>query len=188
MILSQIPRMFGGVEVVFHQRQSGDVVLTAEAIGECLGYERPREGVAKILNRHFDELAPHKGTAKVETPGGVQEVTTFTEHGALLIAMHARTDRAREWRAWLATTLTEIRRGDKRLVSQEALDAILHENAELRDMLFAAYENLRGFASVGGRMLSLYGHAKRRHPEIAGEPVPQLRLFEEAENASEVSA
>lgn len=46
MILSQIPRMFGGVEVTFHQRQSGELVLTAEVIGRCLGYERPRGEVA----------------------------------------------------------------------------------------------------------------------------------------------
>lgn len=181
MILSQIPRTFAGVEVTFHQRQSGELILTSDVIGRCLGYERPREGVAKILSRHPDELEPHRSTAKVETPGGVQEVTTFTETGAMIIAMHARTERAKEWRLWLSQTLSDLRRGETRLVKAEVLESMEAENAELRSMLGDAYANLQSFASLGGRMLSLYGHAKRRHPEIGGEPTPQLRLFEEEE-------
>lgn len=184
MILSQIPRMFGGVEVVFHERRSGELVLTAEVIGRCLGYKDPARRVHDLYGRHADELEPHRGVAKLQTPGGAQEVTTFTERGAYLIAMFARTEKAKAWRLWLAETLTEIRSGDKRLVSQEALDAILHENAELRGMLGDAYANLQSFASLGGRMLSLYGHAKRRHPEISGEQTPQLRLFEEESSES----
>jgi len=83
-------------------RIDGVNYIPAEDLGKILGLAEPRIAVNKIFNRHREELEPHAAVTNLVTPGGTQETRLFTEIGAYLVAMFARTPRARKVRLWLA--------------------------------------------------------------------------------------
>lgn len=100
---------FHGLNVRLYENR--DMVwITAEDIGRCLNFTNPRKGVHKVYERRKDEIEPFSGVVKLTTPeGGIQETRVYTEQGAYLIAMFARTDRAKEVRRWLAGLPEKIR-------------------------------------------------------------------------------
>lgn len=88
----------------------GKDFITAEDLGRCLGLADPRRSVHKIFRKNQNELEDHVGVAELATPlGGVQSVRLFTETGCNLIAMFARTPRAKEFRRWLAQLPRRVR-------------------------------------------------------------------------------
>ena len=83
-------------------RIDGVNYIPAEDLGKILGFSEPRKSVLNIFARYREELEPHSGVINLVTPGGTQEARVFTETGAYLVAMFARTPRAKEVRLWLA--------------------------------------------------------------------------------------
>jgi len=109
------------VRVVKYQGMSVRVVvrenanyIPAKDLGEILGFSEPRKAVLKIFERNREELAPHSGIVKLTTLGGVQKTRVFTETGAYLVAMFARTPKAKEMRRWLAELPRMLRKGSVR--------------------------------------------------------------------------
>lgn len=80
----------------------GQAWLRGPQIAGALGYANPGKRIADLFNRHRAEFTPEM-TALVDlpTPGGMQETRIFSLRGARLLAMHARTPRAAEFRAWV---------------------------------------------------------------------------------------
>ncbi len=179
--LVTIERDFNGRIVTLLERDAGDVVMTSDEVATCLGYA-DRRAVLKLAARHADELVGHKGVVKMTTPGGVQDVTTFDEHGVYVLAFHADTEQAKAFRAWLAETLRDLRTRDKILVDREEHES---QRSLLIDLLHA-YEKQAAantaIASMAGRVLSL-----RRQTKPKSDPrqlvFPQIH-FEEIESAS----
>lgn len=83
-------------------RIDGVNYIPAEDLGRILGFSEPRKSVLNIFARYRDELELHTGVINLVTPGGSQETRVFTETGAYLLAMFARTPKAKEVRLWLA--------------------------------------------------------------------------------------
>ncbi len=124
-----IEREFNGRSVSLIEREGGEVWMAADQVAVCLGYS-DRRGAIKLASRHEDELDGHKGVVKLATPGGVQEVTAFDEHGLYVMAFHAKTDAAKAFRSWLADVLRDLRSGKKALVDVEALRAQVERLAD----------------------------------------------------------
>lgn len=95
--------------------RDGQQWFSAADIAAALGYATDRE-VRKLYERHASEFSDSMSAlVKVTLPqGGRQDVRVFSLRGAHLVAMLARTPRARAFRAW-------------------ALDLIEAELAALRD-------------------------------------------------------
>lgn len=84
-----------------------DTWLTASQIGYALQYADDK-AVQRIYSRHADEFSEKMtGVVKVTTPYGEQMVRAFSLRGAHLIAMFARTPKAKEFRQWVLDVLDQ---------------------------------------------------------------------------------
>ena len=83
-------------------RIDGVHYIPAEDLGRILGFSEPRKSVINIFNRYRDEIEPHTSVINLVTEAGHRETRVFTETGAYLVAMFARTPQAKEVRLWLA--------------------------------------------------------------------------------------
>lgn len=75
-------------------------------IGRALGYEDPGPSIARVFMRNQAEFRGLSTTVKLTGVNGTARTTRiFTPRGALLLAMHAQTDRAVAFRAWVLDVL-----------------------------------------------------------------------------------
>lgn len=110
--------------------RQGETWLRASEIAEALGYSRA-DKITQIFDRNRDEFSPSMTqTLKLRVSGLQREIRLFTLRGAHLIAMFARTERAKEFRRWVLDILDrEIARPVK---AQPAMSPVALE--ELRAM------------------------------------------------------
>ncbi len=90
-----------------------DTWLTASQIGFALQYADDK-AVQRIYSRHADEFTENMTrVVKVTTPYGEQLTRAFSLRGAHLVAMFARTPKAKEFRRWVLDILdSEVERGN----------------------------------------------------------------------------
>lgn len=82
-----------------------DTWLTASQIGFALQYADDK-AVQRIYSRHADEFTENMTrVVKVTTPYGEQLTRAFSLRGAHLVAMFARTPKAKEFRRWVLDIL-----------------------------------------------------------------------------------
>ena len=85
--------------------QNGQPWLRATDVANALGYSRS-DKVGRLYSRNADEFTPAM-TAVIETPTSglsgnlVTEIRIFSLRGAHLLAMFARTEKAKAFRVWL---------------------------------------------------------------------------------------
>lgn len=88
-----------------YMEMAGEKWLTASEVGQALEYADDK-AIHRIFNRHADEFSPQMtGMVKLTTPGGMQDMRVFSLRGAHLIAMFARTPKAKEFRRWVLEIL-----------------------------------------------------------------------------------
>nr|WP_233468288.1 P22AR C-terminal domain-containing protein [Enterobacter asburiae] len=84
---------------------AGQVWLSASEIGQALEYADDK-AVQRIYSRHSDEFSEKMtGVVKLTTPSGTQDSRVFSLRGTHLIAMFARTPKAKEFRRWVLDVL-----------------------------------------------------------------------------------
>lgn len=94
---------------------SGQSYLSLQEVAQALyakegsvQSDTPFVRVRKLYARHADEFRPDMtALAKVQTPGGMQEVRIFSLRGCHLLGMFARTPVAKEFRAWALDVIDE---------------------------------------------------------------------------------
>lgn len=98
-------------ELTFHNtnfaymEMAGQIWLTASEVSQALEYADDKS-VQRIYSRHADEFTEKMtGVVKLTTPRGMQESRVFSLRGAHLIAMFARTPKAKEFRRWVLDIL-----------------------------------------------------------------------------------
>jgi prophage antirepressor-like protein len=81
-------------------------------IETALGYKSEGKSLARVFARHADEFTKSMTRVlKLKTAGGMQPVRIFSLRGAHLLAMFARTDVAKAFRAWVLDLIdAEIKR------------------------------------------------------------------------------
>ncbi|WP_208952068.1 BRO family protein [Rahnella sp. ChDrAdgB13] len=88
-----------------YMEMSGQIWLTASEVGQALEYSDDK-AVQRIYSRHSDEFTENmSGVVKMTTPKGMQESRVFSLRGAHLVAMFARTPKAKEFRRWVLDIL-----------------------------------------------------------------------------------
>lgn len=109
----------------FYRDDKGNLYMTGEQIGRCLGYAEPRKAVLKIYERYKDRLAKYsrevkltsaEGIVNLTTPskrsnGGVQNTRVFSERGIYLVAMKSNQPKAWDFQEAVAGILENLRKG-----------------------------------------------------------------------------
>lgn len=121
----------------------GQVWLQASDVAKALGYAS-HDAVSRIYRRNADEFTDAMaGTVKLTVSGNMQKtMRVFSLRGAHLIAMFARTERAKEFRRWVLDVLDGIARSARH--AYQRLAAVER-----------AVADMNASASEGGRRLAL---------------------------------
>ena len=98
--------------------KDGRYWMTAEQLGIALGYNNPRKGVMKILERHRKELRPFTSVVNLGTEAGMRETTIFNTGGQYRIAFFANTSKAEKFRTFVVGMLEALERQEFIHVSQ----------------------------------------------------------------------
>lgn len=99
-----------GAELNYLEKD-GEILFTAGEIGKHLGYSDPVRAVSKLYSRNKNELKLYTTVAKLTTGEQNQSVNyrLFTEEGAYILSMLARTNQAKKFRARVALLLRRVR-------------------------------------------------------------------------------
>lgn len=179
---------FGEIQADIYSRND-EPYMTAEQLGTCLGYSHPRENINKLVSRNkYLRESGFSAEVKMTSPrGDTQNTRIFTEDGIYEITMLAKTEKAKEFRAWVRKLLKSLRKGDAKLVSmteyQQMMMQTRAENAKIRKA-----QILTRLANQydGTYKQVLNAHATK---ELTGEyllPLPQLP--DKTYSASELGA
>ena len=97
--------------LTFHQTQikvvdqGGQPWMPGPDIARALGYDNP-DAVSRLYQRHKTEFKGLTTTVKLTGVDEIKRTTrVFSPRGALLLAMHANTDRAAAFRSWVLDVL-----------------------------------------------------------------------------------
>ncbi len=179
---------FGEIQADIYSRND-EPYMTTEQLGACLGFANGRKGIDNIIKRNPDlKKREFSVTLKMRATDGKQYNTRlFTEDGIYEITMLAKTEKAKEFRAWVRKLLKSLRKGDAKLVSmteyQQMMMRTRAENAKIRKA-----QILTRLANQydGTYKQVLNAHATK---ELTGEyllPLPQLP--DKTYSASELGA
>lgn len=126
---------FDGIPLSVIDRD-GETWLRGGQIGPTLGYTHdPDRAVRRLYERNAGEFSPTMtAVVTLDTAGGPQETRLFSLRGAYLLALLARTEVAKRFRAWVLDLIEAETRG--RAARVAALEA---QVAEARAVLILAH-------------------------------------------------
>ncbi len=127
---------FGEIECDIYSNEK-EMFMTSTQLGECLGYSEPRKGISKIVERNeYLKNKEFSGVVILGTPSGEQETRVFTEDGIYEVTMLAKTEKAKEFRAFIRKLLKSLRKGETKIIKpsseQVELIEIKKKNADAR--------------------------------------------------------
>lgn len=128
---------FGEIECDIYS-DGEEMFMTAEQIGNCLGYRYARESINKIVSRN-EYLKDKEFSVEVILTSEVGERNTrvFTEDGIYEVTMLGKTQKAKEFRKFIRKLLKALRKGEIKLIKpsneQMELLEIKKKNAEARE-------------------------------------------------------
>lgn len=128
--------MFGDVQADIYSNQN-EMFMTINQLAECLGYTS-RNSIEKILERNsYLKNKEFSVTDKMSgTDGKYYNTRIFTEDGIYEITMLAKTEKAKEFRAWVRALLKSLRKGETKIVGmteyQRMMASTRAENARIR--------------------------------------------------------
>lgn len=165
---------FGGVQCDFYGKNN-EVYMTINQLAVCLGYA-DRSGIQKIVDRN-DYLNKPEFSCwdNLSHESGAKKTRIFTEDGIYEVTMLSKTEKAKEFRAWVRGILKALRSGKAKLVGMTEYQQMIAETrrhniavqkARLLNQIAAEYE--------GTYRQVLQAHATK---ELTGEfllPLPRL--------------
>ena len=118
--------------------KDGQILFSAEEIGRQLGYSNPKQSVANLFNRNYQELLIYSVEIKlISTDGKAYNKRHFTEEGVYILSMLANTEQARDFRRRVAELLKTLRQAKIKEIENKAYaDAkafLMHQVSEIED-------------------------------------------------------
>lgn len=109
---------FGEVQADIYSSPD-EMFMTANQLGECLGYSNPTIAINKLAtrNEYLKSTEFSVVTKLVSTDGKAYETRLFNEQGIYEVAFLSKTDVARKFRSWVRGVLTALRKRDIQLSS-----------------------------------------------------------------------
>lgn len=103
----------------FYQDQDGEIYMTGEQIGNCLGYAYPIQAITKIFKKNEARLIKNSVVVKLaSTDGKKYKTRLYNEQGIYFIAMRSDTEKALDFQEAVAGIIKDLR---KRYAKREAL-------------------------------------------------------------------
>lgn len=130
---------FGQVECDIYSNEK-EMFMTISQLANCLGYAS-KSGVENIIDRNkYLKDKEFSSTHKMEVVEGgrtvSREMRFFTEDGIYEVTMLAKTEKAKEFRAFIRKLLKSLRKGETKLIKpsneQVELIEIKKKNADAR--------------------------------------------------------
>lgn len=125
--------MFGEVKTNIYENESHEMFMTAEQLGECLGYSNPRESINKLVQRNeYLRKTEFSDEVRLTSTDGKRYWTrVFNEDGIYEVTFLSKTKKALEFHHWVRNLLKALRKGDMQLAmgnvtfSQDMFEAAL---------------------------------------------------------------
>lgn len=113
---------FGETECDIYS-DSKEMYMTAGQLGGCLEYAEPVIAVNKIVSRnpYLKEEEFSAVTKLVSTDGKQYNTRVFTEDGIYEVTMIAKTEKAKQFRAWVRKLLKALRSGEITAIKTDKL-------------------------------------------------------------------
>lgn len=103
----------------FYQDQDGEIYMTGEQIGRCLGYKNPVQSISNIFKKFENRLAKNSTLIKLVSVDGKKRMNRlYNEQGIYFIAMRSDTEKALDFQEAVASIIKDLR---KRYAKREAL-------------------------------------------------------------------
>lgn len=124
--------MFCGNQCDFYESDNNEILMTSTQLGSCLGYSNPQKAIDNLISRNeYLKNIEFSVTLKMRATDGKQYNTRlFTEDGIYEITMLSKTDKARQFRAFVREAIKSIRKH-----GMYATDELL-ENPDLAIQVF----------------------------------------------------
>ena len=127
---------FGETECDIYSNEK-EMFMSSTQLGECLGYSNPRIAISNIVERNeYLKNKEFSGVIILSTPSGKQETRVFTEDGIYEVTMLAKTEKAKEFRAFIRKLLKSLRKNETQIVrpSSEQIELlkIKKQNSDAR--------------------------------------------------------
>lgn len=115
---------FGEVQCdVYSDNQ--DMFMTSEQLGKCLQYASPRESINKIVSRNgYLKSEEFSSEVILTSEAGQRKTRVFTEDGIYEVTFLAKTEKAKEFRAWVRKLLKSLRKGETVNIATDHLKEI----------------------------------------------------------------
>ena len=128
---------FGEIQADIY-RKGEEMMMTIGQLAVCLGYA-DRKSVEKIIERNsYLKNSEFSTSDKMSVVEGVRtvmrETRLFTEDGIYEVTFLAKTEKAREFRAWVRKILKQLRTGDLMLTNGQATVAPVITQAKIEQM------------------------------------------------------
>ena len=103
---------FCGIECDFYSNENNDVFMTSFQLGSCLGYSNPQKAVDNLISRNeYLKNIEFSVTLKMRAADGKQyDTRLFTEDGIYEVTMLAKTEKAKDFRAFVRNVVKSIHR------------------------------------------------------------------------------
>ena len=118
--------MFCGNQCDFYESDNNEILMTAFQLGSCLGYSDPNRNINKLISRNeYLKNMEFSVVVKLTTTDGKQYNTRlFTEDGIYEITMLSKTDKARQFRAFVREVIKSIRKHGAYMTPQTLTQAL----------------------------------------------------------------
>lgn len=126
---------FGGIQCDFYGKDN-EAYMTINQLAACLGYAS-KSGVENIISRNeYLKNSEFSSTHVLWVDGKAREARVFTEDGIYEVTMLSKTERAKEFRAWVRGILRALRSGEAKIVGmteyQQMMAKTRAENVRIR--------------------------------------------------------
>lgn len=108
---------FNGIECDIYSNDK-EMFMTINQLAECLEYSNGRKGIENLISRN-KYLKNNEFSVTLEmraTDGKTYNTRVFTEDGIYEVTMLAKTEKAKEFRAFIRKLLKSLRNGETKIV------------------------------------------------------------------------
>jgi len=106
-----LQKQFHETTIDFRVDENEQLWITAELLGQVLGYTDPAKSINRIINRHKDILAEFTRSVKLTDLPTARDTTIISEQGVYMICMKANTPAADDFCKWLGKLALDYHHG-----------------------------------------------------------------------------
>lgn len=120
---------FCGTPCDIYSDDNNEMFMTAFQLGSCLEYANPQKAIDNLISRNeYLKTDEFSVTLKMRATDGKQyDTRIFTEDGIYEVTMLAKTEKAKEFRAFVRKLIKSIRKGETVVIDSKALEIKLQE-------------------------------------------------------------